>query len=358
MAPHRTNVLSFEQLETRSLATGIAECAELWWKVNFLRILPFEARTKLAILENSFSWPASPPLAWNTMLGNAAQGHALDMSSQDYFSHQSQSTLRMPNQRLRDAGYPLPSTLPSDRNDVESIVAGQLLGNSDAVIRELLQNTSARNLIFPAAGTASLATEIGIGSAANIDAAFENYWAVEIAGRQTGERFITGVVYADTNNSGTFDAGEGVSQITVTSGELSTLTDSQGIYSLPVAGGIHELQFSNSAGQQLGSKMFALQSQSIQVDMNISLSKIEVNFRQRSWWTNADAHLDVNRDLAVTPIDALVIINRLNRDGGSSRLPAPNLDTPYPTFAIDVNGDSYCSPIDALVIINQLNSRS
>lgn len=358
MAIHRVKVLSFEQLETRALATALAECAELWWKINFLRILPVEARTKLAISSNSSTWPASPPLAWNSTIRNAAQGHASDMSSQDYFSHQSRSTLRMPNQRLRDAGYPLPSTLLGDRNDVESIVAGQLLDESDAVIRELIQNTAARNLIFPSAGTASLATEIGIGSATNIDAAFENYWAVEIAGRQTGERFITGVVYADTNNSGSYDAGEGVSQVTVTSGELSTQTDSQGIYSLPVAGGIHELQFKNNAGQQLGSKMFALQSQSIQVDMNVSLSKIDINFRQRSWWTNADSHLDVNRDLSVSPIDALVVINRLNRDGGSSQLPEPNLDTPYPNFAIDVNGDSYCSPIDALVIINHLNTRS
>jgi len=85
-----------EQLEPRTLATGIAECAELWWKINFLRILPAEARTKLAISGNSSSWPASPPLAWNNMLRNAAQGHALDMSSQDYFAHQSPSTLRMP----------------------------------------------------------------------------------------------------------------------------------------------------------------------------------------------------------------------------------------------------------------------
>jgi hypothetical protein len=358
MATHRSKLLSMEQLEPRTLATGIAECAELWWKINFLRILPVEALAKLAISGNSSTWPASAPLAWNSTLRNAAQGHALDMSSQDYFSHQSRSTLRMPNQRLRDAGYPLPSTLLGDRNDVESIVAGQLLDESDAVIRELIQNTSARNLVFPSTGTASLATEIGIGSAADVDATFENYWAIEIAGRQTGERFITGVVYADTNNSGSYDAGEGLSQVTVTSGELSTQTDSQGIYSLPVAGGIHELQFRNNAGQQLGSKMFALQSQSIQVDMNVSLSKIDINFRQRSWWTNADAHLDVNRDLAVTPIDALVIINRLNRDGGSSQLPEPNLDTPYPNFAIDVNGDSYCSPIDALVIINHLNTRS
>jgi hypothetical protein len=66
--------------------------------------------------------------------------------------------------------------------------------------------------------------------------------------------------------------------------------------------------------------------------------------------TNAANPFDVNADGAVTPLDALFIVNYLNSDGeGESRSGIPGL-------YLDVNGDSAISPLDALLIINGLNS--
>ena len=52
----------------------------------------------------------------------------------------------------------------------------------------------------------------------------------------------------------------------------------------------------------------------------------------------------------VTPLDALVVINRLNSDTST--------DTSTDTTMTDVDADAGTSPLDALIVINYLNSKS
>jgi hypothetical protein len=65
---------------------------------------------------------------------------------------------------------------------------------------------------------------------------------------------------------------------------------------------------------------------------------------------------DVNGDGAVTPLDALIVIDALNSEGTGTQLivPPPSGDTPPPF--IDVNGDNILSAADALTVIDALNS--
>jgi hypothetical protein len=65
-------------------------------------------------------------------------------------------------------------------------------------------------------------------------------------------------------------------------------------------------------------------------------------------WTNPLHHLDVNRDTFVSPLDALLVINRLGQG-------LPNLAEEAEPMYYDVNGDSGLSPLDALLVINDLN---
>ena len=60
---------------------------------------------------------------------------------------------------------------------------------------------------------------------------------------------------------------------------------------------------------------------------------------------NLGEPLDVNFDSFISPIDALLVINQLNRGG------AP------PSGRLDVNHDTFVSPIDALLVVNYLNRR-
>jgi RHS repeat-associated protein len=75
--------------------------------------------------------------------------------------------------------------------------------------------------------------------------------------------------------------------------------------------------------------------------------------RPTSPWQNPANPLDTNEDGWVTPIDALLVINELNRSG-SRELDSAAIDSTLAEL-IDVNGDSILSPIDALLVINYLN---
>ncbi|MCC7333737.1 MAG: putative Ig domain-containing protein [Pirellulaceae bacterium] len=71
-------------------------------------------------------------------------------------------------------------------------------------------------------------------------------------------------------------------------------------------------------------------------------------------WSNPSRPLDVNNDLLITPMDALLIINRLNsRSTGVLPTRTNRLDYYY-----DVNGDQLSTPMDVLQVINELNLRS
>jgi len=66
----------------------------------------------------------------------------------------------------------------------------------------------------------------------------------------------------------------------------------------------------------------------------------------------ADGALDVNADGFVSPIDVLLIVNRINTQGAGP-LPDPTAGNSPPPY-YDTNGDGQLTPIDALLVINFL----
>ena len=73
----------------------------------------------------------------------------------------------------------------------------------------------------------------------------------------------------------------------------------------------------------------------------------------RSKWQNPRNSLDVNADTFISPIDALLIINRLNNPSFNRNLTISN--PPVPPY-LDTSGDEVLSPLDALLVINRLNA--
>jgi hypothetical protein len=69
-------------------------------------------------------------------------------------------------------------------------------------------------------------------------------------------------------------------------------------------------------------------------------------------WLNPVRALDVSNDQEVTPLDALLIINELNRRGPG---PLPAMAGGETMRFFDPSGDGMIAPFDALLIINFLN---
>ncbi|GIW98278.1 MAG: hypothetical protein KatS3mg111_1611 [Pirellulaceae bacterium] len=71
-------------------------------------------------------------------------------------------------------------------------------------------------------------------------------------------------------------------------------------------------------------------------------------------WRNEAQPADVDGDGIVAPIDALLVINELNRHGGR-QLPLTPERVDEAFGFLDTNGDNYVAPVDALIVINHLN---
>ncbi len=69
-------------------------------------------------------------------------------------------------------------------------------------------------------------------------------------------------------------------------------------------------------------------------------------------WQNPVDRRDVNDDTAVSPIDALLILNYLHFWGGTTFL--PDAPTPIDGIFLDVNGDNVLSELDARMVIEVL----
>ncbi|QDS90691.1 Lectin C-type domain protein [Rosistilla ulvae] len=83
-----------------------------------------------------------------------------------------------------------------------------------------------------------------------------------------------------------------------------------------------------------------------------------LNVQTSTPWSNPVLVWDVNHDGLVTPLDALQIINRLNRISGMGdvKLPQPEGGTDHRYY--DVTGDGNSTPLDALRVLNALNRRN
>lgn len=77
--------------------------------------------------------------------------------------------------------------------------------------------------------------------------------------------------------------------------------------------------------------------------------------------TNLTNPFDVNDDGIVSPIDALILINFINKSGcrlvsnASCNGEGASDDGGSRRFYMDVDGDHFLSPLDVLLVINELN---
>jgi hypothetical protein len=85
-------------------------------------------------------------------------------------------------------------------------------------------------------------------------------------------------------------------------------------------------------------------------EMVSNVGTVTVSFY--SAFQNQSNPLDVNADLAISPLDVLSIVDYINSHPGGSQLP---MNSPDVAPFIDVDGDGFATPLDVLRVVNQLN---
>jgi uncharacterized protein YkwD len=111
------------------------------------------------------AYNAVAPVTWNAKLFDAAAGHAYDMASKNYFSHQSQDG-RTFSQRITAAGYDWAAA-------GENIAAGQT--TIDQVMNGWLQSAGHCANIMN-----GNFTEVAVSCVRNDSSTYKYYWVMEL----------------------------------------------------------------------------------------------------------------------------------------------------------------------------------
>ena len=212
--------------------------------VNRARFAPAAEASRFGIDLNEGLAPGTlsaeqrPPLAYNELLMQAARSHSQWMLDTDTFSHTGVAGSSAA-ERMAAEGYTLSGSWAAGENisvsgatnapDVTAAAISQHRGLFESPGHRLnILNGSYR--------------ELGIGQRVG-DFAFEGYGALASSmitqnfARHGNDYFVSGVVYRDGDSNGRYSAGEGISNVTVSAGDASTVTGSAGAYSIALPNG-------------------------------------------------------------------------------------------------------------------------
>lgn len=296
------------------------------------------------------------PVAANDALFSSSDVKAADMATNNYFSHTSPAGVEA-NRLARDAGYPLPDLYPDNMNFIESIAGGTDKNAAIEVLNLLVIDEGFptfphRKQLFSIESFNVPDREIGVGFVSSTTSAFTNYWAVHIARRQEPMNFLTGVVFDDLNADGRYQAGEGLSGVTITvDGTTTVQTNAGGGWSVPASDGEHSVHASGGGFVGYSTATANVAGENVEVDFISGRASSQVAFDVK-YAKNPNDRYDVNSQGGATANDALVVINHVGRVGGGG---ASVFQTP--TY-LDVNGDGNASILDALQVINEVTRRT
>ena len=213
-----------------------------------------------------------PPLAMNKILLGTARGHSQDMYANNYFAHESQNGTVSPSQRIQAAGYNF-NTFGENIATASNLDAGGLedllMVDSGVTGRGHRQNLlSAFSTTTPVYQEIGAGYFLGSGDESNIE---QNVLTEDFGSTGTTGPFILGVVYNDQNGNNFYDAGEGISGVSVTpdSGTFFAVTSTSGGFVIPVTAGTYNLTFASST---LGSvvKSVTVGTDNVKIDARTS----------------------------------------------------------------------------------------
>ncbi len=245
--------------------------------------------------------PARPPLAVHRNLQGSARFHAQLMLDHHEYGHTSALLNIGANQMAVDNGYDLfGSGLAHSwgtANSIESIMrsVNQVATTPAAVKTFIIDKDVAgagHRVHLLAISAYGEHREIGFGWAAGTDSFPEfglpkplptKLCAIHTGHRNTGEVFLTGVVFQDRNGNLRYDRGEGLGGVDVSvDGGGSTVSMAQGGWSLAVAPGTRVVRCSGGAFPGSAVSLVTVGADNVEVDFHGGRATGEVDFAWRS----------------------------------------------------------------------------
>ncbi len=233
--------LGLVELETREVLSGlqptVAEQVFLE-RLNDARANPAAYGASIGV--NLSGVPASPPLAFDPRLIQAATAHSQDMNARAYFGHTG-SDGSSPQSRMSAAGYPW-------RGWAESLAAGY--SSPETFLQSLIADTQLpthdhRNQLLAVGSVNQSLKAVGVGLLFGGTGPYHSYATIDAGYTADTRPYLTGVVYTDKNHNGRYDAGEGVAGATVTVRGVGTVTTwATGGYSVQVNPGQYTVSVS------------------------------------------------------------------------------------------------------------------
>lgn len=212
----------------------------------------------------------APPLAFNSLLIQAAKLHSEDMNRRNFLEHRNPDG-EDAGQRMHRAGFDWQTW-------GESIAGGYGYSTVEAALRGLIIDNGVpgeghRRHLLAIDEFYRSQNQVGIGIVQNGSGEWRNYYTIDTAKGPDVRLFITGVVFDDRNGNGAWEPGEGLGGVTITvSGVGSTQTWSTGGYSFQVNPGIYTI---TASGGGLSSPLITI--------ITVSSQNYRLNFNPRNF---------------------------------------------------------------------------
>ncbi len=206
------------------------------------------------------------PLAFNNQLFSSALGHTTDMLQRSYFEHLTKDTDDNPFDRIRNANYGFTQAAENiafSRNSTDIAWRLHYMLFKDAGVDGRGHRVSILNGAYKEVG-------IGLRSLNGMWKVTANFGLSKNDAQK--QAFVLGVVYYDSNDNDFYNAGEGVSNVSVTisNGSLTT-TASAGGYAVPnLTNGDYTITFSHSEYGSVSKNFTVANDSNIKVDATLN----------------------------------------------------------------------------------------
>ena len=251
-----------EQLESRCVMSGVQPTAQeqlLLEQLNDIRANPAAYGSSINLPAVASVSPA-PPLAFNSSLIQAAEGHSQDMNANNYFGHYDQAG-HDPGWRESHAGFAwtdygesIAAGYATDAQALQALIVDAGVPDLGHRLHLLAMNNSDES--------------VGIGVVQNGTGTYSDYYTIDTGNTSDTRPYLTGVVYNDAAHTGKYAIGEGLSGVTITvAGNGSVQAYDTGGYSIQLNPGTYTV---TASGGQLAAPITQV--------VTIGNSNVRLNF--------------------------------------------------------------------------------